>query len=142
MNLNQAYRKVHFPDSFEEYQRGKTRLDIEKLVPLAIKNLNQKIYFAGNRGHLYHNLDKYGYKFIDIDEKGLWVNSEETIDEWDIKHSLTHEWLGTADMVEVYNTNNNRLIVHFLARHVLSIFLFEKPDYKTLSITETDLVNV
>ena len=58
IDLNRAYRKVHFPNSIEEYQIGKTRLDIEKLVPLAIKNLNQKIYFAGNRGHLYHNLDE------------------------------------------------------------------------------------
>ena len=78
-----------------------------------------------------------------IDEKGMWVNLYETIDGEDIKRSITSEYLGTADEISIYNAENNRLIAHFIdGTHLLSIYFFERQYYKTLAVSETDLVNV
>ena len=63
LSLKDAYTKIHTPKCIEDYNAGKQRLDIEKLVPLAIKNLNQTIYFAGNRKTIYNNIEK---SFIDF----------------------------------------------------------------------------
>lgn len=82
-------------------------------------------------------------KTFSVDEKGLWVNVYPTIDDWDIKHSITSEYLGTADEINIYNAETNRLIAHFICgTHLISIYFFEREYYKTLAVSETDLVNI
>ena len=66
INLKDAYTKIHFPNCIEDYQKGKARIDVEKLVPLAFKNINQKIYSAINRGKRYHNLPEIYKKFCSL----------------------------------------------------------------------------
>ncbi len=66
MDMKDAYRKIHFPGSIEDYQQAKERLDIEKLVPLAVKNLNQVTYCALDRDAKYHNIDKIYQKFCQM----------------------------------------------------------------------------
>lgn len=58
IDFKSAYTKIHFPKSLEDYKTGKERLDIEKLLPLAVKNINQKIYAAGDRSCRYSNIQE------------------------------------------------------------------------------------
>lgn len=66
LDFKQAYKKIHFPDNIEDYKQGKTRLDIEKLVPLALKNSKQKIYAATFRDSKYNNLEQLYKEFCNM----------------------------------------------------------------------------
>ena len=66
LNLKKAYESIHFPRCIEDYQSAKTRLDIEKLVPLALKNINQKVYASQERGSKYQNISKIYDKFCNL----------------------------------------------------------------------------
>lgn len=66
MDMKAAYRKIHFPQSIEDYQQAKERLDIERLVPLAVKNLNQTTYSAQARNSRYKNIGEIYKKFCEM----------------------------------------------------------------------------
>ena len=53
MNLNDAYKKVHFPNSLFELDEAKTRVNLEKLIPFVqISKLKNK-YGRSERLHFY-----------------------------------------------------------------------------------------
>lgn len=89
MDMKDAYRKIHFPSCIEDYQKAKERLDIEKLVPLAVKNLNQTTYSAQARNSRYQNINKIYRKFCEMLPFKLTSEQERAI--MDISRDLSSE---------------------------------------------------
>ena len=54
--LKKAYINVHKPTNIDDFEKSKIRIDIEKLVPLAVKNLLQKTQILLDNGKKYANL--------------------------------------------------------------------------------------
>lgn len=81
LKLKNAYANVHFPKCIQDYENAKARLDLEKLVPLALKNLNQKIYAAGNRGEKYKQLNKIYDKFCSLLKFKLTTDQQNAIED-------------------------------------------------------------
>lgn len=79
IGLNEAYRKIHFPNCIEDYQQAKQRLDIERLVPLAVKNLNQTIIGQTLRGNKYNNINAIYTQFCKLLPFSLTKDQERAI---------------------------------------------------------------
>lgn len=66
LDLKRAYCGIHQPIDYNNYLQAKRRLDIEKLIPLAIKNLNQTVYNSAKRTFVYKNIDKIYQDFLKL----------------------------------------------------------------------------
>ena len=81
IDLKQAYERIHQPKSQSDFEKAKVRIDVEKLVPLAMKNLSQTIYSAENRTLRYQDIDKYYSEFKTLLPYTLTEDQQSAIDD-------------------------------------------------------------
>ena len=55
MDLNSAYKKVHFPNSLFELEEAKTRVNLEKLIPFVMASKLKNKFGRSERLHYYTN---------------------------------------------------------------------------------------
>jgi len=66
IDLKSAYQKVHMPKSQSDFEKAKVRIDVEKLVPLAMKNIYQTIYATENRLTRYNDIEVIYQQFLKL----------------------------------------------------------------------------
>ncbi|MBQ8468845.1 MAG: ATP-dependent DNA helicase RecG [Clostridia bacterium] len=87
ISLKNAFFEIHNPESEDQIVLAKKRIDTEKLVPLAIKNLTQKIYCNGKRNCKYGDVEKLFVEFQKLIPFSLTGDQLKVIS--DIKKDLT-----------------------------------------------------
>lgn len=131
ISLKNAFFAIHQPKEENDILVAKKRLDIEKLLPLAVKNINQKIYSINNRGQKYANIDKFTEEFINL-----------------VPFNLTNDQIGAIEDIKsdlLSDKNMNRLLqgevgsgktlVSFYA-----LYIAVKNSYQTAIIAPTEIL--
>ena len=86
LSYKNAFFQIHSPKAEDEILEAKRRLDVEKLLPLAVKNLNQKIYGDDERINKYNNLENLYEEFKKIIPFNLTDDQNKVIS--DVMHDL------------------------------------------------------
>ena len=131
ISLKNAFFYIHQPKMQNEIIIAKKRLDVEKLLPLAVKNINQKIYAISNRGQKYANIEKLTSEFLDL-----------------VPYNLTNEQLSAIGDIKL-DLSSNRTMNRLLQGEVGSgktlvsfypLYIAVKNGYQTAIIAPTEIL--
>lgn len=131
ITLKEAYKNIHLPDTAEGYKIGKHRLDIERLVPLAVKNLNQQVISGGNRYLKYKNLDNILAEFTSLLTFSLTADQVMVIN--DILKDLSSDY--SMNRLLQGEVGSGKTIVSFFG-----LFAAAKNEYQSAIIAPTEIL--
>lgn len=131
ISLHDSYKFLHLPNTLQEYLLGKQRLDVERLVPLAVKNLNQQVYLSESRVNKYTNIKELYLEFKSLLKFNLTDDQEIVIA--DIIRDLS----GFSSMNRFLQgeVGSGKTIVAFFA-----MFIAAKCGYQSAIIAPTEIL--